>query len=355
MLTKGPDTQSPTYSCRDPEGLPAEARGQDITEGLSETPETPAQEVAEDEDGYWAAQSAVEAAAFLGLDPAADNSPDAGYYYPPTKVKPCRDPKELMIRVAEAVGEQLRQLDERWPRQIAPATAKRWGRETPPELPDLMKPDGAGYMPLSCAVQWIATHGGTLEINPLDEGLWREAFKDLRDHIASGDVKVVGERPDGVSEDISGAHFASCSVDYPFSDRRILGNEFCLVSHPYLDDEHWRHGFDDRLENRRGVRWRRLQALKADVARCWPFGKSQDHRTGEPGRPSGMYLVKEEHRRRFQRGVAQTRVAPEARDLAEWFRAKHPDAPPLKAKTIENNIRSEHRQRVAERSKTPRN
>ena len=301
MLTKGPDTQSPTYSCRDPEGLPAEARGQDITEGLSETPETPetsAQEVAEDEDGYWAAQSAaVEAAAFLGLDPAADNSPDAGYYYPPTKVKPCRDPKELMIRVAEAVGEQLRQLDERWPRQIAPATAKRWGRAKPPKLPELMKPDGAGYMPLYCAAQWIVTRGGTLNPHASAAGyhttaaerrrngegfrqrIWREAYKELLDRIASEDVKVVGERPDGVSEEISGAHFASCAVDYPFSDRRllnfndrVLGNGFCLVSRPYLDDEHWRRGgYDDRLENRQGVRWRRLQVLKADIARWWPF------------------------------------------------------------------------------------
>jgi len=227
------------------------------------------------EDGYWAAQSAVEAAAFQVLDPAADNSPDAGYYYPPTKVKPCRDPKELMIRVAEAVGEQLRQLDERWPRQIAPATAKRWARVEPPELPELMKPDGAGYMPLYCAAQWIAQRGGTQIINPLDEAIWREAFKDLLDRIASGDVKVVGVR-DSVTEPehISGIHFASCPVHYPFSDLRwdlIFSDEICLVSRPYIDDKHWRGRFNDCLEDRRGVRWRRLMVLKADVARCWPF------------------------------------------------------------------------------------
>jgi hypothetical protein len=225
-----------------------------------------------------------------------------------------------------------------------------------------MKPDGAGYMPLYCVAQWIAQRGGTRKINPLDEAIWREAYEDLLDHIVSGDVKVIGERPDGFSEEISGAHFASCTVDYPFSDRRrlnfndgVLGNEFCLVSSPYLDDEYWRRGFDDRLENRQGVRWWRLQVLKAGVAGCWSFGKSQDHRTGAPGRPSSMYLVEEEHPRRFERGVAQTHVAPEARDLAEWLRAKHPDAPPLTAKTIENKIRSAHRRLVAERSKTPRN
>jgi hypothetical protein len=241
---------------------------------------------------------------------------------------------------------------------VADVIENKVRRVKPSRLPELVKPDGV--MPLSCAVQWIAQHGGMLVINPLDEAIWREAFKDLRDCIVSGDVKVVGERPDGVSEKISGALFASCSVDYPFSDRRrlyfndrVLGNEFCLVLHPYLDDEYWRRDHDDRLENRHGVRWRRLQAL--NVARYWPFGKSQDHRTGEPGRPSGMHFVEEEHRRRFQRGVAQTHVASEARELAEWFGRKHRDGPSLTARTIENRIRSAHRRLVAERSKPPRN
>ena len=153
-------------------------------------------------------------------------------------------------------------------------------------LPELVKPDGAGYMALYCAAQWIATRSGTLEINPLDEGLWREAFKDLLDRIASEDVKVVGVR-DGATEPehISGIHFASCPVHYPFSDLRwdlILSEELCLVSRPYIDDEHWRGGFNDCLEDRRGVRWGRLMVLKADVARCWPFATAQDHRTSAP-------------------------------------------------------------------------
>src|SRR5262249_37405577 len=154
-------------------------------------------------------------------------------------------------------------------------------------LPELMKPDGAGYMALYCAAQWIATRGGTLEINPLDEGLWREAFKDLLDRIASEDVKVVGVR-DGVTEPehISGIHFASCPVHYPFSDLRwdlLFSEGLCLVSRPYIDDEHWRGGFNDCLEDRRGVRWGRLVGLKAAVARCWPFAPAQDGRTGAPG------------------------------------------------------------------------
>jgi hypothetical protein len=224
-------------------------------------------------------------------------------------------------------------------------------------LPELVRPDGASYMALYCAAQWIATRGGTLEINPLDEELWREAFKDLLDRIASEDVKVFGVRDGTKPEHISGIHFASCLVDYPFSfsERSLIREELCLVSRPYIDDEHWRRAFNDSLEDRRGVRWRRLMVLKADVARCWPFATAQDHRTGAPGRPSVMYLVEEEHHARWQRGEAETGINAEARALAEWYHATHLGAPQLTAKTIANRIRHDHRKYVAERPKEARN
>jgi hypothetical protein len=226
------------------------------------------------------------------------------------------------------------------------------------QLPELVKPDGAGYMPLYCAAQWIVTHGGTREINPLDEVLWREAYKALLDRIASEDVKVLGVR-DGAIETVSGIHFASCSVVYPFSDPRldqILSKELCLFSRPYLDDEHWRKGFDDSLEDRRRARWRRLMVLKADVARYWPFDIARPADvtplvTGAPGRPTSMHLVELEHRDRWQRGEAETSIGAEAAALADWLRTEHPQAPPLRPKTIANRLRNDHRRRVAEAQK----
>ena len=260
--------------------------------------------------------------------------------------------------------------------------AKRWGRAKPPKLPELMKPDGAGYMmPLYCAAQWIATRGGTEVINPLDEAIWREAYEDLRDRIASEDVKFAVERVEA-REDLRAADFAFYAVDYPFSERPTRSNEVCLVLRLYLDEEYWQRGGGYRVEKGKRVLWRRLMVSKADIARWWPFVSINANATltqadatlaasaslqpqpalavtplvtGGPGRPTSMHLVELEHRDRWQRDVAQTRVAHEARELAEWFRAKHPNAPPLTAKTIENKIRFAHRQRVAERSKTPRN
>jgi hypothetical protein len=117
-------------------------------------------------------------------------------------------------------------------------------RPTDCQLPELVKPDGPGYMPLYCAAQWIVTHGGTREIDRSDEVLWRDAYKELLDRIASEDVKVFGVR-DGATESVSGIHFASCLVNYPFSDPRldlVLSEELCLFSRPYLDDDHWRIG-----------------------------------------------------------------------------------------------------------------
>jgi hypothetical protein len=221
------------------------------------------------------------------------------------------------------------------------------------QLPELVKPDGAGYMPLYCAAQWIVTHGGAREINRLDEVLWREAYKALLDRIASEEVKVLGVR-DGATETVSGIHFASCSVDYPFSDPRldlILSEELCLFSRPYLDDEHWRRGFGDSLEDRHGARWRRLMVLKADVAHYWPFAVELGHRTGAPGRPSAMHLVEEEYRARWQRGEADTSIVAEAAALADWLRTEHPQAPRLTPKTIANRLRDDHRRRIAEARK----
>jgi hypothetical protein len=214
-------------------------------------------------------------------------------------------------------------------------------QQAPLRLPETMRPSGAGYMPLYCAAQWIATEGGITSFDPLDLSAWEAAFADLLAHLASEEVKVVGVRQ-GASEPVAGHHFASCAIDYPFQDapiELILGEELHLRSYPYLDEEHWRRGFDDALVDRRGARWRRLMVLRADVARCWPFGTSEPLRTGAPGRPTSMQLVDAEFERRIVEGRIEKTLAAEARALERWLPEKHPNYPRATKTTIENNIR----------------
>jgi hypothetical protein len=113
-----------------------------------------------------------------------------------------------------------------------------------------------------------------------------------------------------------------------------------LRSYPYLDDEHWRNGFDDSLWDHRGVRWSRLQARNEDVGQFWRFGKEAVSRTGAPGRPSCMQYVLDEFQRRIEIGQLEpSGVARQAEVLREWVRNEHPHEKPPTVKTIANNIR----------------
>jgi len=139
----------------------------------------------------------------------------------------------------------------------------------------------------------------------------------------------------------------------------ILSEDLYLASCTYINEERWRAGWDDSLQNRRGVKVARIQVLKTHVVRWWPFGlveaaaetSAVAPTTGKPGRPSSMHLIEDEHRARWKRGEALAGVAAEARALYRWFRKTHPDKEPPKAETIANRIRPEHRRRKT----TPRN
>src|SRR5262245_54940762 len=162
------------------------------------------------------------------------------------------------------------------------------------ELPRLVPPEGPGYMPLFSAAQWIATRGGTVEINPGDLSVWQDAFAQLLARIASEEVTVTGMR-DGEREKLQAHIFAGIPVDFPFHDTPfdlLLSEELYLSSCIYIDEEHWQQGLNDSLQTRQGCKWSKLMVLKSDVARYWPFcisqGATRDRpqirHTGAPGR-----------------------------------------------------------------------
>jgi hypothetical protein len=216
-------------------------------------------------------------------------------------------------------------------------------------LPELVRPEGPGYMPLYCAAQWIATHGGAISFDPADESVWKPAYDQLLARMASEEIKVVGIR-NGERQPVPAHHFAGIRVSYPFIEdfELLLTEELYLLSFAYLDEEHWRKGHDDSLENRYGRQWERLMVLKSDVARFWPLdeaaGVGYPLRSGAPGRPTSMHLVQAEFDARCARGEVAASLTKEAEDLAEWLKRAHPSAPPVTPKTIQNNLRGAFRQ-----------
>jgi hypothetical protein len=62
------------------------------------------------------------------------------------------------------------------------------------------------------------------------------------------------------------------------------------------------------------------------------------YRTGLSGRSSAWWLVEREVRRRFTPDQAPKKTAEWAREMLEWLRREHPNAPPVTEKALRNKL-----------------
>jgi hypothetical protein len=97
-----------------------------------------------------------------------------------------------------------------------------------------------------------------------------------------------------------------------------------------------------------GTQFEQMLFPSAAVLAIWPMpGTAQIESTapksGAPGRPSSMHLIEQEFQRRVAEGKIEGRLSQQARVLADWQKATHPDQPNATPKTIENRIRSAFR------------
>jgi hypothetical protein len=222
---------------------------------------------------------------------------------------------------------------------------RTWERLT--DLPPTIAPLGSGYMPMFCAVQWIATRGGTRTFEPSYATIWEAAYAELLAPVSSNQIVVTGVR-NGAREKLEGHLFASIAIDYPFGDTSldlIFKDDLHLQSYPYVNDEEWRKGYDDCLRAGRVVRWSQLMVLKSEIAQWWPFNEAASPAThsGGPGRPSAMHLVEAEYRRRRELGELTEGIGKVSRILADWARETYPSLRTPGAGAIANTLRDRHR------------
>ena len=97
-----------------------------------------------------------------------------------------------------------------------------------------------------------------------------------------------------------------------------------------------------------GIGWpvpEELVALAGDPVEDAPYRNAKPFMpTGAPGRPSrGMHVVRAEFDRRRADDECEPSLRQEAAALERWFHQRYPEAGPLTAKTIENNIRADYR------------
>jgi hypothetical protein len=134
----------------------------------------------------------------------------------------------------------------------------------------MTKLEGAGYVPLTSALLWIMTDGGATRRSLNDNNAWTAAANRLLPLLSTGEVEVVG-RPatGGTSKTISGSVFAGIAIGFPLSDsiEMLVGDDPWIGPNVYVDEEHWRGGFNDQLFVRKAApaTWTHLQVKKADV------------------------------------------------------------------------------------------
>jgi hypothetical protein len=148
------------------------------------------------------------------------------------------------------------------------------------------RPEGAGYMPYSEAVYWIATKGGAIEIFEIEPGnALKNAYHALNDHIATGEVLVIGRQcGQGTAIPIGGCRFSDIAINYPFSEwPKRRDGEAHVICRLHRDKENWQQGNCDQLMAGRLAEFTHLQVRKSDIARVWPFPSAEAQ--GNPPRP----------------------------------------------------------------------
>lgn len=155
----------------------------------------------------------------------------------------------------------------------------------------------------------------------------------LRALLVDGDLPSDGWTRLSLRQNADGAAFLTQQVGYPNRD----GGEYVVD---------WKDA--PRLGGLRGIpMFRRDDVLAlrqpADRIEAADASPPATIRTGAPGRPTSMHLIRAEHDRRIKAGLALRRVIDEASHLAAWLSAEHPTAPQPTPKTIANGIRAPHR------------
>jgi hypothetical protein len=170
-----------------------------------------------------------------------------------------------------------------WLRGFVPGREKEWPVE-PHMVEPMTRQETEGYVPLSSAILWIMTEGGKTRRLLDDNEAWLASADRLLALVSTGQVEVIGRTiSGGTPKPISGSAFAGIAIGFPLHDpiERLVGDDPWIWPTVYVDEEHWRGGFNDQLFAQKAMPadWTHLQVKKEDVLRSFEFAAAA---TNEP-------------------------------------------------------------------------
>jgi hypothetical protein len=131
------------------------------------------------------------------------------------------------------------------------------------------------HIPLSVALAWVITHGGTIRVPVRDEEAWHSGVGKLLPKISGGSIEIIGRDEGDTSDRLPALAFASIAVPWPVF--RSLSDIFaeseahircCLFS----GKEEWKNGDNDQFFKKDSVNphWTHLQVRREHVLKLWP-------------------------------------------------------------------------------------
>ncbi|MCW2286217.1 hypothetical protein M2323_004044 [Rhodoblastus acidophilus] len=244
--------------------------------------------------------------------------------------------------------------------------------------------------PLGIVVQWIMERGsiqshaataqksievGTFETEQGDDDYvealpaelierMRVASKELMTAIQNGALAVYGiNREGGPAQAVPLEWFDDCFIkvsgmesDSELFDRSFKPVEPAPIIMEFGDYENWPECKGDTLLSNGQISWSHLVAPVAKIIELWPTDSNHEivpsaascsapsaasetiYKTGVAGKPSSWWLIEKEVRRRFAGFPADVKKTDIAKLMHAWLKETHPEAPPITAKTIENNL-----------------
>jgi hypothetical protein len=176
-------------------------------------------------------------------------------------------------------------------------------RECPIEsymIEPMMRSRTAGHVPLCSVLHWIMTEAGKKPQYLEDMQSWKAAIGKLFPLIETGEIQIVGKRPDAQTKPIDGVNFVGICFGSPLqgSPDLIYGDNPWIDFAPYIDEAHWRGGFNDcmYLSKAGPASWTHLQVKRADVLRHITFEAAMpDKSGGQSFKAKDAVLVEEMH------------------------------------------------------------
>jgi hypothetical protein len=160
-----------------------------------------------------------------------------------------------------------------WPQYVAVDIAKASsGYLTDHPLELLLS--NVAYVPLSLAVCWVATAGGTNQISLEDQNSWKSASEKLMDRISDGSIEIVGRDAEQMTQALPRTAFVGLDVPHPFSleFEHILSEVTHINCYFFEDRAAWAKSFSDEYHLARKPQpiWTHLQVKRDQVLKLWP-------------------------------------------------------------------------------------